>query len=444
MSTTVANIEELMAQSYENYDEMYVAIRDFASLSAADREQLSMYVEEHKGESDKAMALKFTVAAFAVDNYELTLAIAKSAVEGMEKHWVMAKAYKGMENYSKAMSEVEKALAKGWDQAMAMGEKVELLRLSDDLDKAAVALEEMKSQVGDSIDYDYQAGELAQINGFVEEALDHMNSALEKDPLFLPAIFRYAFLLDLNGDEEKAMGYYQECLKQTPIHVNAMINLSVLYDDIGEYSKAKTLLEGILEVFPNHGRARLFMKDVDSSLNMYYDEEYEKKRDKFQQVLDMPISDFELSVRSRNCLKKMGIRTLGDLTRITEPELLSYKNFGETSLNEIKAILTSKGLRLGQAVEDKSAKKAVVMLPGNDDEMPSEEDQIMMNKTIDELNFSVRSKKCLQRLNVNTLGELMSYSENELMSVKNFGSISLTEVKEKLTELGLGLRDSEL
>ena len=47
----------------------------------------------------------------------------------------------------------------------------------------------------------------------------------------------------------------------------------------------------------------------------------------------------------------MNIRTLKDLTKITEADLLSFKNFGETSLNEIKAILSQKGLRLGQALK---------------------------------------------------------------------------------------------
>jgi len=220
------------------------------------------------------------------------------------------------------------------------------------------------------------------------------------------------------------------------------MNLAVLYEDAGKYEAAETLLSRILEVYPNHSRARLFMKDVESSLYMFYDEEFERKRDKFQQVLDMPISDFELSVRSRNCLKKMGIRTLGDLTRITEAELLSYKNFGETSLNEIKVIMTSKGLRLGQAVEDKASKKAAAILPGSGPAFPSGADQALMSKSIDDLQLSVRSKKCLQKLNVMTIGDVMNYSESQLMSVKNFGSVSLMEVKDKLSSMGLSLRES--
>src|SRR4029434_8885317 len=89
----------------------------------------------------------------------------------------------------------------------------------------------------------------------------------------------------------------------------------------------------------------------ESARSMYYDDD-ERGKDKRNQVLDIPITDFELSVRSRHCLKKMNIKSRGDLLRTTEQELLSYKNFGVTSLNEIKAPLASKGLRLGQAAED--------------------------------------------------------------------------------------------
>ena len=87
-------------------------------------------------------------------------------------------------------------------------------------------------------------------------------------------------------------------------------------------------------------------------MDMYYDEDLERKEDRLNQILRIPITDFELSVRARNCLNKMQITTLGDLVQQTEQELLSYKNFGETSLTEIKEILHSKGLRLGMPREE--------------------------------------------------------------------------------------------
>src|SRR5258708_14891065 len=117
----------------------------------------------------------------------------------------------------------------------------------------------------------------------------------------------------------------------------------------------------------------------------------------------MPITDFELSVRSRNCLKKMNLRTLGDLLRTTEAELLGYKNFGETSLNEIKALLAQKGLRLGQAVEDTKgvARRSTSASSSAADNVSPE----LLGKTVGDLELSVRSRKPLQRLHINTLGD---------------------------------------
>ncbi|MFA5865493.1 MAG: DNA-directed RNA polymerase subunit alpha C-terminal domain-containing protein [Phycisphaerae bacterium] len=443
MKSTLASVEELINGNYENYDEMFQTIQRFASQSATDRDQLGNYVNEQTApESDKAV--KLATAAFVLGRMEQAIQILKGGPEGRDKRWLMAMAYKGLKEYSKALADLERAKAKGWNEVEVQAQVVEIHRLNKDLKSAKSELNHLKKIAGDTVYYFYQAAGLAEADGNVEQAIDHLQQAVDRDPKYLPALFRLAFLLDLNGDEEQAVELYQQCLTFNPIHINAAINLSVLYEDAAKYDKAEQLLERVLMVYPNHPRARLFLRDVESSLYMFYDEEYERKRDKFQQVLDMPISDFELSVRSRNCLKKMGIKTLGDLTRITEAELLSYKNFGETSLNEIKIILTSKNLRLGQAVEDKASKKAAAMLPGSGLTTLLSADQAILDKSIDELQLSVRSKKCLQKLNIATLGDLMQYSEPQLMSVKNFGSVSLTEVKEKLTGMGLSLRESEL
>src|SRR5213592_4273860 len=85
---------------------------------------------------------------------------------------------------------------------------------------------------------------------------------------------------------------------------------------------------------------------------MHVEEVEDRDALKKKAMLDTPVTDFELSVRARTCLKKMNIRSLGDLLRITEAELMSYKNFGESSLIEIKKMLTAKNMRLGQGLED--------------------------------------------------------------------------------------------
>jgi len=61
--------------------------------------------------------------------------------------------------------------------------------------------------------------------------------------------------------------------------------------------------------------------------------------------------------------------------------------------------------------------------------------------TIEDLNLSVRSYNCLKREGIDTVGELVQKSEAELMDIRNFGQKSIDEVKAKLDELGLSLRE---
>ncbi|TAA68391.1 DNA-directed RNA polymerase subunit alpha [Planococcus salinarum] len=74
-----------------------------------------------------------------------------------------------------------------------------------------------------------------------------------------------------------------------------------------------------------------------------------------------------------------------------------------------------------------------------------EEDQKekVLEMTIEELDLSVRSYNCLKRAGINTVHELASKSEDDMMKVRNLGRKSLEEVKVKLEDLGLGLRKED-
>jgi DNA-directed RNA polymerase subunit alpha len=69
-------------------------------------------------------------------------------------------------------------------------------------------------------------------------------------------------------------------------------------------------------------------------------------------LLRTPIDDFELSVRSVNSLKNSNIRTLGDLVKMSESQILQVKNFGKKSLNEIADLLEKHDLNIGMKYED--------------------------------------------------------------------------------------------
>ncbi|GAB3069707.1 DNA-directed RNA polymerase subunit alpha [Virgibacillus ainsalahensis] len=84
------------------------------------------------------------------------------------------------------------------------------------------------------------------------------------------------------------------------------------------------------------------------------------------------------------------------------------------------------------------AQKAEIMVEKEEDQKEK-----VMEMTIEELDLSVRSYNCLKRAGINTVQELANKSEEDMMKVRNLGRKSLEEVKVKLTDLGLGLRDDD-
>jgi len=267
-------------------------------------------------------------------------------------------------------------------------------------------------------------------------AIAELRSATAADPHNAEIMFHLGYQLDLVGEEEEALALYESACENPPAPINALINLGILYEDRGDFARAERCLRQVLDTHPNHARARLYMKDVQASREMVVEDDPDRDTFKRKALMDTPVTDFELSVRARTCLKKMNIRTLGDLLRITEAELMSYKNFGESSLVEIKKMLTVRNLRLGQGLEDahRAARRTLV------EQYKGTGQETLLAKPVTDLQLSVRARKALQLLDIQTMGDLASHTEAELMGVKNFGATSLTEVRERLTEFGLSLR----
>ncbi|MBI3306742.1 MAG: DNA-directed RNA polymerase subunit alpha [Candidatus Omnitrophica bacterium] len=111
---------------------------------------------------------------------------------------------------------------------------------------------------------------------------------------------------------------------------------------------ASNILQRHLDIFVNYGE-----------LPEEEEEEEEERDDHFKELVTKPISELELSVRSANCLEAANIKTIGDLVKKSETEMLKYKNFGKKSLSEIAGILNTMGLSLGMNVEERlQGKKA--------------------------------------------------------------------------------------
>lgn len=313
---------------------------------------------------------------------------------------------------------------------LAYAEALARLEEEDELAKVAGVF---KTEDARSADSQYLEGRLQELAGEYEEALQSYAGAIAVQPDHRGARFRLAYRLDLLGRDDEAIEHYERLKQVFPVPVGVLVNLGTLYEDGELYDKAQSCYKLAIAHDPVNPRANMFLADVQMAMEMYYDEEKERKDDKRAQIMKIPVTDFELSVRSRNCLARMNIRNLGDLVKKSEAELLSFKNFGETSLNEIKEILRSKGLRLGMQGDDddrRGGRRAVREIDRDS----------VRSRTVSDLDLSVRSRKALDNLKIGTVGQLAEISEDQLLACKNFGQTSLVEIKKKLADLGLGLR----
>ncbi|MHC4154580.1 MAG: tetratricopeptide repeat protein [Planctomycetota bacterium] len=393
-------------------------------------------LEASLSKGGQKVALAQGIGLFIVGRDAEAAARLEKAKDCKEKYLYLAYAYLGTKQFEKAVESLDRSLEFGADTLSVNLEKAATYRQWGDFEGAAKQLKACANFENVSGEYHYQLGRLKESQGLYDEAMDNYKSALEASGDHQGALFHLAYRCDMLGDEEAAIDYYRQVVSSSPVYTSALLNLAVLYEDAGEFEKACQYVDKVLEHHPNHARAVLFKKDIESSKTMYYDEEREKKKDMHSQILETPLSDFELSVRSRNCFRKMNIHTLGDLMNISEAELLSYKNFGETSLREIKVILDSKGLRLGMALQEEA------LAEGEEGEggVPADQNAELLKRPVEDLGLSVRSRKALQKLGVRTLGELIKKTDAELLGCKNFGITSLNEIKKALDNFGLDLR----
>ena len=81
-------------------------------------------------------------------------------------------------------------------------------------------------------------------------------------------------------------------------------------------------------------------------------DDFDEGDEKINQILNTPVEELELSVRSSNCLKNANIKTIGELTRKTEDDIGKTRNFGKKSLTEIKEKLQEWGSNLGMTAAD--------------------------------------------------------------------------------------------
>ena len=165
----------------------------------------------------------------------------------------------------------------------------------------------------------------------------------------------------LENAESKSIGAINLDAIFTPV---TKVNFNVENARVGQITDYDRL---ILEVWTNGSitpkdallhSANISQRHLDIFMKFGHIEEEdieEEKSEVDQELLEklkMNVSELDLSVRSANCLKEARLKTVGEVVRRTELEMLKYRNFGKKSLAEINSILQSMGLSFGMKVED--------------------------------------------------------------------------------------------
>jgi DNA-directed RNA polymerase subunit alpha len=416
----VQQIKDSIAADFSNYRSLREAVQELESVPA----------------QSPASAAKLGVCYFLLGRYRLADEMLKSADGGALALFYLGRTFAARRQFPEAIKAFQDASKAGYDRDECALAQSEAQRSAGSPTEAMGTLDQLSGAVEQTAEYLYQRGAtVAALGGNPQEVVALFERAVDTNPRHPGALFGLALENDRRGNDETALDLYQRSAAQFPAHIGSLLNLGILYEDRQQYERARQCYQRILENYPNHPRARLFFRDAQAAGDMFYDEDAQRRRDRLSQVLTMPVTDFELSVRSRNCLQKMGLMTLGDLARTSEQELLASKNFGETSLVEIKEMLASKGLELGQLAAEKQT-----MRGGYEPEVMSPDEQALLGRPIADLNLSVRARKCMIRLGISTIGELVRRTGDELLECKNFGVTSLNEVREKLTGHAIKLR----
>ncbi|MFW6189218.1 MAG: tetratricopeptide repeat protein [Planctomycetota bacterium] len=374
-------LNECIYDSYTNYDQASACAQDLV----ADR-------EEADEEEQRDLNEKIGLLLFAMGEYERAAETLGRVSRRKTAAHLLGRAYLKTDREEEALELLERGRSDEQDAETDLLELKAYCRLRRN-EEAEETLERLRGQEPPAQILCYAEGLVAEAAGRYGEGMEHYEQALEEEPEHAPSLFRLALNCDMNGDDERAIELYEKCVGLRPTFVGALINLGILYEDHGEYRDAIECYKRVLAIDPRHKQAQLYLKDAESSLTMYINVSRSKRLRQMEELFGLP----------------EGAPGAGELP-----------GGGAAALG---------------APTPEAASQAAT---GTDPEL-----QQKLNTAVEELNLSTRSRKCMERLDISTVGELIEHTAEELLTTPNFGSTSIEEVRSKLAEMDLSLKGEE-
>ena len=249
--------------------------------------------------------------------------------------------------------------------------------------------------------------ELLKESGFGKHALSEVKTALAKKNLSLRELF-------IETGFKKALSYGESLsVLGLSVRVESLLNRNDIDTVEKLINKTSEELLGLI------GFGQGTLKQINRALSK---RDLSLKRSSIavkseRDLLWGVISVSDLSAKTKNILLAQGIETVGILLSKTEEELMSLPNFGKTSLQEVREFLAKKDLSLKKISSDL--------------------------RSIFSLDLSARTQNVLRAEGINTVKELVSKTEEELMWIPHFGKKGLKEVQEALSKRDLSLSKAD-
>lgn len=426
--------------------ESLLELRRTVHCSIEKRSQLEHLVADFgpvakKFSSENKAEVRRGSALWSLGRVEEAVKVLEPARASRERAFVLGCSFLDLGRAQDAQTMLKEALEAESDNAPTKLALLEARIKAGQYEDAEKMAGQMAKKFESSADYHYLQGLLRDMQGFYADAQEAYEKALELEPGHAKSLFRMAHMLDLRGEDARAVELYEQLRKMRPCNVNTMINLGTIYEDRGEYERAVECYKAVLEYYPNHSRAKLYYKDATASLSMFYDEDAARREQKMAQVLSQPVAEISCSPRVRTALQRLGVNTLGDLAAKSEEEFLGLPNFGRTSLREVKELLAAKGLSLVSGEGGTAAPAGEAPAPAAPVAAGATPNEETARKNLNEFEWSGRIRKVFEKLNLVNVGDLLKITEADLLKNKNLGMTSIKEIRKKLGQLGVAMRE---
>ncbi len=261
----IKRLTDAIAEDYSNYGLLRDAVGEL----------------DDQPERSPASEVRLGVCSYLLGRYSRAIEALKSGDGGALTHFYLGKSHLIQENFDAAVESFIAARTAGYNPDLCALARVEALRYAKDAKGALQLLDELSGAVEQTAEYLYQRGAtVAALGGNPEEVVALYERAVETDGAHAGALFGLALENDRHGNDATAMDLYQRATGRFPAHLGSLLNLGIMHEDRQEYDRARRCFMRILQVYPSHGQARLFLKDTEASLDMYYDEEAQRRRDR--------------------------------------------------------------------------------------------------------------------------------------------------------------------